>query len=212
MARGVAIFGGSFNPIHMGHLAIAEEIRVRRDLEKVIFVPTHCSPFKEDASDMADAQSRLVMAHMATASNPAFEVSDFEVRKGGTSYTVDTLRHFREALGDETELSFIVGADMLMELSAWRDIGDILRMCRFVVATRPGCQVGKGDPLRFLGHMGGKSVGVDAEGWENIQFEECVPFDVSSTQIRERVRAGKSVRYLVPDLVEQYIRRYRLYL
>jgi nicotinate-nucleotide adenylyltransferase len=205
--RAVAIFGGSFNPIHLGHLAVAEEVRIRYGLEKVIFVPAHQSPHK-DGKDLADAQSRLVMAHLATLSNPFFEVSDFEVERGGLSYSIDTIRHFKDLLGDAS-LHFILGADMLMELSTWKNIDEALRLCRFIVVTRPGFDAGKIMNHRLLGAFG---QGLEAESLENIRLEDCIKMDVSSTAIRRWVREGRSVKYLVPEAVEQFIHHQKLYL
>src|SRR5262245_55514286 len=109
--KSVALFGGSFNPIHYGHLTIAEEVRTKFNLDKVIFIPTHVPPHK-DPADLVDAKKRSVMAYLATVSNPCFEVSTFEVDRGGKSYSIDTVRHFRQLYGDKVQLYFIVGADM----------------------------------------------------------------------------------------------------
>src|SRR6185295_12323754 len=129
--KSVALFGGTFNPIHYGHLAIAEEIRTKFNLDKVIFVPT-CLPPHKNPLDLADAKQRSIMAHLATVSNPCFEVSTYEVDRGGKSYTIDTVKHFRELLGEKIQMYFIVGADMLMEISSWKNIAELLKICRFI--------------------------------------------------------------------------------
>jgi len=206
--RSVAIFGGSFNPIHSGHLAVAEEVRVRYNLDRVIFVPAFQSPLKK-AETLAEAKSRLAMALLATVSNPYFEVSDFELERGGKSYSIDTIRHFKSILGEGVSLYFILGADSLVELAAWRDIQDALRLCRFIAVARPGYDFGEIKRDRFGGAPG---QGMDQASLENILFEECVKMDVSSTMIRQRVTERQSIKYLVPEPVEQFIHRYGLYL
>jgi len=205
--RSVAIFGGSFNPIHLGHLAVAEGIRNRYLLEKVIFVPTNLSPHK-GTDESTDPLKRLHMARLATASNPAFEVSDFEVERGGRSYSIDTIRHFKKVLGEEVSLYFILGADMLEDLASWKDINEALRLCRFIVVTRPGYDPYGKFERRNLGSHG---QGIDPSSLENIHLEDCVKIDVSSTSIRQRVREGNSVKHLVPEAVEQFIHHQHLY-
>ncbi len=206
--RAIALFGGSFNPIHLGHLAVAEEIRTRYNLDQVVFVPAHQSPHK-DAADLADAKARLVMAHLATVSNPCFEVSSFEVDRGGKSFTIDTLRHFRAVLGEKVQLFFILGADTLMELSTWKNVEEALRICQFIVVTRPGYDTSKIMNYRFLASPG---QGLTSENLENLRVEDCATLDISSTAIRARVREWKSIKYLVPEAVEQFIHNQKLYL
>lgn len=206
--RSVALFGGSFNPIHSGHLAVAEEVRIRYDLDRVIFVPARQSPLKE-TGELAEAKSRLAMSHLATVSNPHFEVSDFELEREGKSYSIDTIRHFKSILGDEVSLYFILGADNLVELAAWRNIKDALRLCRFIAVARPGYDFDEIMRDQFGGDSG---QGMNPVSLENILFEECVKIDVSSTMIRQRVKERKSIKYLVPEPVEQFIHHYGLYL
>ncbi len=206
--KAVALFGGTFNPIHVAHLSVAEEIRTRYNLDKVIFVPAFLPPHK-DPAELADAQSRLLMVHLATVSNPCFQVSSFEIDRGGKSYTVDTITHFRALLGDKTQLYFILGADMLMELATWRNIDEALRLCEFIVVARPGYDASKIMNYRFLGSTG---QGLGADSLENLRMEECAKLDVSSSAIRQRVREWKSIKYLVPESVEQFIHNQQLYL
>jgi nicotinate-nucleotide adenylyltransferase len=206
--KAAAIFGGSFNPIHLGHLAVAEEIRTRFNLDKVFFVPAFQPPHK-DAEELVDARSRLLMAHLATVSNPCFEVSPFEIDRGGRSYTIDTLRHFRTVLGESTQLYFILGADMLMELGTWRNIEEALRITNFIVVTRPGYDASKIMNHQFLGAAG---QGLSPDALDSIRVEACPHLDISSTGIRARVREWKSIKYLVPEAVEQFIHNQRLYL
>jgi nicotinate-nucleotide adenylyltransferase len=140
--KAVAIFGGTFNPIHFGHLLIAEEVRTKFNLDKVIFVPTNLPPHK-NPSDLVSARQRWLMTHLATVSNPCFEVSTFEIDSGGKSYAVDTIKHFHKFFGEKVKLYFIIGADALMELSSWKNVGEILKLCRFIAVSRPGYDVQK---------------------------------------------------------------------
>lgn len=196
--RPVAVFGGSFNPIHLGHLAVAEEARCRRGWDRVIFVPAACSPFKT-GDEIPEGRHRLEMVRLATASNPAFAVSDFEVARGGTSYSVETLRHFRKTLGAEVPLVFLLGTDAAETLPRWRSVEEIFGLCRFLVVSRPGY-----DGRRILETL--------PEAWRSrVDFEDALLFDVSSSLIRGRLREGGSVRHLLPEVVGDYIRRNRLY-
>src|SRR6185436_14597746 len=148
--QAVAIFGGTFNPIHYGHLATAEEVRTKFNLDKVIFVPTNLPPHKNQ-SDLVSARQRWLMTHLATVSNLCFEVSTFEIDSGGKSYTIDTVKHFRKFYGEKVKLYFIIGADMLSEISTWKNIGEILKICSFIAVPRPGFNIQKTIDQYFLG-------------------------------------------------------------
>lgn len=205
--KSVALFGGTFNPIHYGHLAIAEEIRSKYNLDKVIFVPTALPPHK-DPSDLVDAKKRSVMAYMATVSNPCFDVSTFEVEKGGKSYSIDTVRHFRHFFGDNVDLYFIIGADMLVEITSWKNIGELLQLCRFIAVSRPGYDANKILNRHFLTSEGGLT-----QDWlDRILVEDALLYDISATAIRRRVKEWKSIKYMVPEAVEQFIHNQQLYL
>ncbi len=204
--KSVALFGGTFNPIHYGHLAIAEEVRAKHNLDKVIFIPTALPPHK-DPSDLVDAHKRSVMAYLATVSNPCFDVSTYEVEKGGKSYSIDTIRHFRNFFGDNVEIYFIIGADMLVEIASWKNIGEILGLCRFIAVSRPGYDAQKILHRHFL-----TSEGAVHEWLDRILIEDLILWDISATAIRRRVREWKSIKYLVPEVVEQFIHNQQLYL
>jgi nicotinate-nucleotide adenylyltransferase len=206
--KSVALFGGTFNPIHYGHLAIAEEVRTKFNLDKVIFVPT-CLPPHKNSVDLADAKQRSVMAYLATASNPCFEVSTFEVDRGGKSYTIDTVKYFRDFFGEKVQLYFIVGADMLMEISTWKNIAELLRICRFIAVPRPGYDIQKIFNQYFLSST---NFNIASELLENILIEDIAMLDISATNIRRRVKDWKSIKYLVPEPVEQYIHNFQLFL
>jgi nicotinate-nucleotide adenylyltransferase len=184
----VGVFGGSFDPVHIGHLVVAEHAAEQLGLERVRFVPAGQQPFK--TGHRASAEQRLAMVEAAIRDNPRFLVDSREARRPGPSYTVDTLRALAaEAPGDA--LFFLVGADAARELTAWRDARDIATLATVVALTRPGAAA-PAHPLvaRVL---------------------EVPGVDVSATQIRDAVRCGRSIRYLVPRLVEEYIVSQGLY-
>jgi len=193
----IGLLGGSFNPIHVAHLMVAEEARGRLGLERVVFVPARVSPHKLDRPP-APAEDRLRMVQLAIADNPAFEASDIELRREGPSYSFDTLQHLREQSGGEWDRHFLVGADTLPELPAWHRVRELADLCKFVVFSRPGESLDALEPLR--GALRDDQVaGIAARRIE-------IPLiGVSSTEVRRRVREGLSVRYLVPEAVRRYI-------
>ena len=204
----VAIFGGTFNPIHCGHLAIAEEVRSRYKLDKIIFVPTFIPPHK-DPRELVDARLRTIMIYLATVSNPLFEVSTYEVEKGGTSYSVDTVRHFQQIYGKQIQLHFILGADMLVEIDRWKNIEELFKICRFIAVPRPGFDIQKIINQYFLSTENFKFA---TELLENISAADVPMFDISASDIRRRIREWKSIKYLVPEPVEQFIHNQKIYL
>ena len=206
--KAVAIFGGTFNPIHYGHLIVAEEIRAKHNLDKIIFVPSHLPPHK-DPADLVDARKRSIMVNLAIVGNPCFEVSEFEIDRGGRSYSIDTVRHFSQTYGEETQLYFIVGADVLMEISTWKNIDVLLKLCRFIAVPRPGFDAGKIFNYKMLSSS---SRVLDSDLLDNVIVENISTSDISSTDIRQKVREWKSIKYLVPESVEQYIHNQKLYL
>lgn len=201
----IGLFGGTFNPIHNGHLFLAEELRAHLQLDRVFFIPA-ASPVHKPQGDLAPAWDRLTMATLATVSHPCFDVSPVEVERPGPSYSIDTVRFFRKQLGPEVELYWLMGADAVMHLASWKDPDVLVRECRVVAAGRPGYDLNKILQYRQLGASGGQ---VDL--WEHLQIAEVPTLDISSRQIRERVRGWKSIRYWVPEPVEQYIHHRRLY-
>jgi len=205
--RSVAIFGGTFNPIHYGHLTVAEEVRTRLNLDKVIFVPAHFPPHKEP-EDLVEARKRCLMSTLATVSNPAFEVSTFEADKGGKSYSIDTVRHFKDLLGEGVQLHFIVGADMLLDLNRWRNATELLGLCRFVAVPRPGYDMQKVLNRHFLAS---EDLPGATDLLEKVRIEDVALMDISATDIRKRVKEFRSIKYLVPEPVEQYIHHQKLY-
>lgn len=189
----IGLFGGTFDPPHLGHLALAEHARDRLRLDEVRFIPAGQPPHKRGERITA-AAGRVAMARLAVRGNPAFTVSTIETRRGGPSFTIETLR----AVAAETpgaRLFLLMGADSLDDFASWREPEAILRLATLVVAGRPGA--------------GGRRTGVPG-GRRVVRLDNLV-LALSSSLLRARVRAGRSVRYLVPDAVAAYIARHRLY-
>lgn len=185
--------GGTFDPIHNGHLVCAEEARVQFALEEVVFVPAG-SPWQK--SDFTPAADRLEMTQLATASNADFSVSAVEIERAGPSYTLDTLNDFRTKFGGKTELFFITGADAVLEILTWKDADEVLRKARFIAATRPDYD---------LSRLEGAGVK------ERVSVMRIPALAISSTDIRARVQQGRPIRYLLPDDVVAYIGHRGLY-
>ena len=184
--------GGTFDPIHHGHLVAASEVQARFGLDEVVFVPTG-RPWQKDDSDVSPAEHRYLMTVIATASNPRFTVSRVDVDRTGATYTIDTLRELRDAHPDD-ELFFITGADALEQILTWKDVDELWDLAHFVGVTRPGHELSdKGLPT------------------DRITLMEVPAMAISSTDCRARVEGGQPVWYLVPDGVVQYINKYRLY-
>lgn len=187
--------GGTFDPIHNGHLVAASEVAYRFQLDQVVFVPT-CQPWQKAGRDVTAAEHRYLMTMVATASNPRFTVSRVDIDRKGPTYTIDTLRDLRELFPD-AELYFITGADSLASIMSWRDWEVMLEMANFVGVTRPGYELSK-DMLPLESQTG-------------IELIEIPAMAISSTDCRERAREGEPVWYLVPDGVVQYIAKNNLY-
>jgi nicotinate-nucleotide adenylyltransferase len=185
----IGVLGGTFNPIHIGHLILAEEAREKLKLDKVIFVPTYLPPHK-DNSDIASARARFTMVKLAIKDNRYFLVSDIEIKRDGRSYTIDTLKEFKKIYPSD-ELYFIIGSDLLKYLDDWKDLDEIIQMVRFVVATRPGY------PLEKIP--------------SHISTIPIRAVDISGFEIRKAIKENKSFRYLVPETVLKYIKKKGLY-
>lgn len=187
--------GGTFDPIHNGHLVAASEVAYRFQLDQVVFVPTG-QPWQKAGRNVTAAEHRYLMTMVATASNPRFTVSRVDIDRKGPTYTIDTLRDLRELFPD-AELYFITGADSLASIMSWRDWEVMLEMANFVGVTRPGYELSK-DMLPLESQTGIELIGIPAMA-------------ISSTDCRERAREGEPVWYLVPDGVVQYIAKNNLY-
>jgi nicotinate-nucleotide adenylyltransferase len=197
--RRVGIFGGTFDPVHVGHLIVAEEARVRLGLERVVFVPARISPHKLD-DEPAPREHRYRMVCEAVADNPLFAVSAIEIEREGPSFTVDTLLHLRRELAPDADLYFIMGMDSLESFPRWRDPQRILQLCRLVVVSRPGCAVQLDEMERVVPGL-----------TERTEVLDMLEVGISSTELRARVRAGLPIRYQVPGAVERYIAEHGLY-
>jgi len=194
----LAIMGGTFNPIHIGHLVCAEEAVDQFGLDEVLFMPTGISPHK-DSGD-ASAEARYQMAVAATADNPRFQVSRYEIDQEEICYTVDTLTHFSHER-PEAELFFITGADAVVEILEWKDPRELFRIATLIAATRPGYAL-ESTPAEIHAFLDNS----------RIRIMETPGIGVSSSLIRERVAQKRSIRYLVPEGVQSFIEKERLYL
>lgn len=207
----VGILGGTFDPIHFGHLRFAEEGRELFGLEEIIFIPCGMPPHKE-ANKITPAEKRLKMVELAVAGNPHFCVWDIEVKRPWLSYSVETIREIRARYSPGMELFFLVGGDAFKEIGTWKDYEELLSLCHFVVATRAG-QKGRlpleVEPLFCYDKE--ERVYRHKKGGTRLYLAEITALDISSTKIREAVQEGRSIKYVVPREVEDYIIRERLY-
>lgn len=211
----IGLFGGTFNPVHLGHLRAAEEIRELFNLERVIFIPAHLSPHKQRCN-LALPHHRLKMLEYAIDRNPYFATSDVEIRRAGRSYSVDTLRHFRKSLPGGDETFFIMGVDAFLEVDSWKSCDQLFALSNVIVMTRPGYVLpGSGQILpprlssEFTAEQEGKRY-LHASG-HALVVASISALDISSGAIRKLVAAGRSVAYLVPAAVEDYIKDTQLY-
>ena len=209
----MGLFGGTFNPIHLGHLRGAEEIREVFNLEEVIFIPSSIPPHKI-TEKVIEGKHRLEMVKLATSGNPYFSNSDIELSRPGKSYSVDTIQYFRR--GYQDALFFILGRDAFLEIETWKEFQSLFYLSHFIVMTRPGFQENRlPSPLpetlvpNFRYHPD-ERVWIHLSG-SMLYFREISFLDISSTKIRELIEQGKSVRYLIPTAVEAYIQKHGLY-
>ncbi|MHC5034506.1 MAG: nicotinate-nucleotide adenylyltransferase [Planctomycetota bacterium] len=200
----VGIFGGSFDPIHVAHLILAECARVERALDKVLFVPA-LSPPRKPAKPLAPAEERLRMVELAIADNPAFEASPLELHREGPSYTLVTVRKVREDMGRDAELFLILGADSVHDIPTWWHADELVREVEIIAVGRPGYALA--EEVEGLADRFGQQW---AEKTRALQVAAPL-MDISATEVRERLRTGLSVRYLVPDPVREHIQDNGLY-
>jgi len=188
----IGIFGGSFDPPHLGHLIVAESVRGAAELDKVVFVPAFQPPHKL-GNYSATAAQRIAMTRLAVRGNAMFSVSEYEISRRGISYTVDTVKEFSRQYPD-AELSLIMGLDSFHEFPAWKTPEEIVLTARLLVYARPGFDSSSGNPF-----------------FHHAEFVSAPLVDISSNMIRRRVSSGKGIRYLVPRPVEEFILRHKLY-
>ncbi|HEY0739643.1 MAG TPA: nicotinate-nucleotide adenylyltransferase [Herpetosiphonaceae bacterium] len=194
----IVILGGTFDPIHIGHLAIAEDVRYTLDASHVLFVPAAQQPLKS-YQHRASAAERLAMAQLATADNPAFSVSDIEIRRGGLSYTVETVAEIH-AQHPEAQIFFTVGVDAAVTLPKWREVERLLSLCRIVIVERPGYTF---DPEVLMAEL--------PAARERILVVPGPALDISASEVRLRLSEGRPIRYHLPAAVREYIEEHGLY-
>jgi len=211
----LGVFGGTFNPVHIGHLRAAEEVAEKFELDRVLFVPSANPPHKT-VRGLAPAAHRLAMVRLAIAGNPRFRASDLELRRKGRSYSVDTLRTLRERIGQRADLYFILGVDAFRDIHTWHQYEQLFWLAHFVVISRPPQEAQPRKSLlpvavraRFCYRRSER--GLVNDGGYRIHFQDVTALDISSSDIRARAARGASLRYLVPPSVCQYIARHRLY-
>jgi nicotinate-nucleotide adenylyltransferase len=203
MTARIALFGGSFNPIHNGHLIVARSIAERLDLERAIFLPSAQPPHKT-AVALLDAAHRAEMVKLAIEGEPVFEVSDYDLTRAGPSYTIETVAHFREEFGPDASLYWVIGVDSLNDMTTWYRVGALVDACRIITARRPGWEEIHWEQL-------GTRLGAEQIATLRSGVLDTPLIDISSTDIRQRIRDGRSIRYLVPDCVRAYIDEHGLY-
>ncbi len=209
----VGVFGGTFDPPHLGHLILAEEIREAFGLAEMYFMPCNEPPHK-DRDDLTHAKHRFAMVVAATLHNPAFVASPIEVNRVGKSFSIDTVRELQETMGDDVQIVFVTGLDAFVEIETWNEYRGLLDLCHVVVVSRPGH--GFDEIAKLPEWIGERVVDLrDSDAPPSEQFpdegrcvflSDAVHIDISSTDVRERIAAGSSVRYKVPAEVERYIR------
>ena len=197
----IGILGGSFDPVHNGHLLLAQEILSELDLNRIIMMPTRIQPFKQDQKT-ASVEDRLAMLELATSDNDIFEISTIELDRDEVSYTINSLRILSEQYKDETELLFIIGYDMFLNITKWWEAEQLLKDYSIVVGMRPGVD---DEEINSFADKLRKEYGATIYCVNNREF------DVSSTEIKERIKEGRSLKYLVPDSVIEYIYEKELY-
>lgn len=188
----IGVLGGTFDPVHIGHLIIAERAREEVGLDKVIFVPSGIPPHRQETE--VSVEHRYQMVRLAAQGNPNFLVSDVEIKRSGPSYTYDTIRFFLDDYGKEAKIHLILGADAFQEVGSWYKIKDLVPLVSFVVVPREGAVLPEKLPEAI-----------------NFQSLNVGIFSVSGREIRQRIKTGRSIRYLVPDLVREYISQHSLY-
>ena len=216
----LGLLGGSFNPMHDGHLAIARQTREALELDQILYIPTSHPPHKPNGS-LAPAQDRYEMVRLAIASDPAFAISDVEIRRPGKSYSIDTIRQLQQEYGPHTQLFFLIGLDAFLDFPSWRGPRTLLELCSFVVLSRPGLSFRSLSTVPLLPPIpypsladldAGRIFRIEAQiGGQRLICLKQPPCPISASDIRARIRQGLPVANLLPPLVESYILRHHLY-
>ncbi|MDY6854995.1 MAG: nicotinate-nucleotide adenylyltransferase [Thermodesulfobacteriota bacterium] len=205
----IGLFGGTFNPIHVGHLRSAEEIRELFRLRQIVFVPSAIPPHK-DEMEIISPFHRIEMVNLAIEDNPVFSSSDVEIKRPGKSYSIETINHFKTMHSSDLELFFIMGIDTFKDISTWKDYGSLFSCSNFVVTTRPGYQRPKLEGILPLEVVRDFSYYPEEDRLIHISslsiyFRDITHLDISSSMIRRRIEGGSSIRYLLPERVIEYI-------
>lgn len=198
----MGLMGGTFDPIHQGHLVTAEAVRSCFELDKVVFVPSGQPPHKA-GQPITSKEKRYLMTELATVTNPYFEVSRVEISRPGASYAIDTVMYFRKLLPEDSEIYFITGADAILEIITWKDVDRLFENCTFIAATRPGYNLSEME-RNVKKHL-------KPEYLNKIIPIEVTAMAISSTDIRRRVAEGRTIKYLLPESAEVYIYKNDLY-
>lgn len=195
----IGLMGGSFDPIHNGHLVLAEQVRTRFQMDKIIFIPSGNPPHKEN---IASKDHRYDMTKLAIEDNEFFEISRIELDQDHKTYTIDTVKRLRELYGTETEVFFITGADMIIDLPTWKNFDELVKLCKFIGSTRPGVDYTE---------MSNQIDALVREFKADITITQVPALAISSTDIRRRIKYNLSIRYLLPKATEDYIHSNGLY-
>ncbi len=220
IAARVGLLGGTFNPIHNGHLAIARQTRDALELDRLVFIPSGDPPHKAH-QDLASARDRFEMVRLAILSDPSLSISDIEIRRSGKSYSVDTVRHLQQEYGAHTALYFLIGLDAFLEFPTWHEPETLLTLCSFVVISRPGTSFQALSALPLIPSIGQESL-VDLDEGRRSRLDVplgrnlliCLrlpPCDLSASDIRTKIRQGLPTANLLPPPVESYILRHHIY-
>jgi nicotinate-nucleotide adenylyltransferase len=219
----IGLFGGTFNPIHLGHVQVVQEVKSGFGLDQILIIPSALPPHKE-RDGVVDAEDRLEMIRLAFSDNPNFVISDVELKRSGPSYTIDTVRHFKSTSPENTELYLIVGLDAFLEIDTWKSYDDLFLLIPFIVMSRAinkenSAELKWKSLKNYLQSKISKGYTFSATQLSFIHDKMqpvCVfnvtPVDISSTTIRKRIKKGRSIKHLVPDIVEDFIKAKGLYL
>jgi nicotinate-nucleotide adenylyltransferase len=218
----IGLFGGTFNPIHRGHLWAASEVIKRFNLDQIFLIPAALPPHKTPGA-VANADDRLEMIHLAIANLPGLTVSDVELNRSGPSYTIDTVRHFKKTLADNSRIYLIMGLDAFLEIDTWKSYSELLEQIAFMVMARPNADCQDADQgWKILDDYLKSTLSADyefitergcfaSEGKQPIYIVDIDAMDISSTRIRQNIKAKKTIEYLVPPEVAEFIRKKGLY-
>ncbi len=212
--KNIGLFGGTFNPIHFGHLRAAEEIREACDLAEVIFIPSCYPPHKKKIDIPADL--RLEMVRLAIQENPRFSASDVELQRSGKSYSIETIQHFRQNFGARVSLYFLIGLDAFLEINTWKEYASLFESCNFVIMSRPGLEKKFSSEHLPIELARDFCYDIRKNGYVHrsgflVFPKEVTALDISSTRIRQNFKERRSVTYLLPAAVEEFVRSHKIY-